>query len=97
MNTPNKGKVKEKEDTNGGSAKGETEKRKDDTIMIIIIIIITTTSAWKRYIRFLIARISHLATQKQELMWLQASLGLDFIASFYHMFLMNRIRKEYLI
>jgi hypothetical protein len=28
---------------------------------------------------------------------LQASLGLDFIANFYHMFLMNRIRKQYLI
>jgi carbon starvation protein CstA len=79
------------------AAQKEKQKRKDETIMIIIIIIITTTSASKRYIRFLIARISHLATQKQELMWLQASLGLDFIANFYHMFLMNRIRKQYLI
>jgi hypothetical protein len=63
--------------------------------MIIILIIITTTSAWKRYISFLIARISHLATQKQEPMWMQASSS-DFIADFYHMFLINRIRKQHL-
>jgi hypothetical protein len=62
--------------------------------MIIIIIIITTTSAWRPYISFLIARNSHLATQKQELMWLQASLGLDFIANFYHIFLVNGICKS---
>jgi len=65
--------------------------------MITLIIIITTISAWRRYISFLIARISQLATQKHEVMWLQASLGLDFTGNFYHMFLINRIRKQYLI
>jgi hypothetical protein len=41
-NMPNKRKVEKKEDRNGGSAEGETEKRKNE--MIIIIIIIATTN-----------------------------------------------------
>jgi hypothetical protein len=38
-----------------------------------------------------------ISSQKQELMWMRAYLGLDFKANFYHTSLISRIRKQYVI